>query len=65
MQTNEYKTDDWYEQLMNAHQGLTDAQSRRLDAALVLMLANRVADPPALGGCIDAARAAVLMRENT
>jgi hypothetical protein len=49
---------------MNAHQGLTDLQSRRFDAALVLLLAHRVADPPALCACIEAARIAVLTRES-
>ena len=58
-------TDDWYEELMNAHRGLSDAQSRRLDAALVLLLANRIADPSALRRCIDDARAAVLTQENS
>ena len=49
---------------MNAHHGLSDAQSRRLDAALVLLLANRIADLSTLRGCIDAARAAALPQEN-
>ena len=57
--------DDWYEDLMNAHSGLSDAQSRRLDAALVLLLANQIADPPALRDCLQAARAAVLAQENS
>jgi hypothetical protein len=56
-------TDDWYEDLMNAHRGLSDAQGQRLDAALVLMLANRVADLPALRECLQAARTAVLTEE--
>jgi hypothetical protein len=56
--------DDWYEELMNAHRGLCDARSRRLDAALVLLLANRIADPLALRECLDAARRAVLTPEN-
>jgi hypothetical protein len=55
--------DDWYEELMNAHRGLCDARSRRLDAALVLLLANRLADLPALRECLDAARRAVLTQE--
>ena len=36
--------DDWYEELMNAHRGLTEDQSVRLNCALVLLLANRIAD---------------------
>lgn len=49
---------------MNARRGMSDAQSRRLDAALVLLLANRMADPTALRDVIDAARVAVVMQEN-
>jgi hypothetical protein len=64
MQTHEPTPDDWYEQLMNAHHGLSDAQSRRLDAALVLLLANWISDPPALSGYIEAARAAALTPEH-
>jgi hypothetical protein len=56
--------DDWYEELMNTHAGLSDTQGRRLDAALVLLLANRVADLAALRECLEAARVAV-SRENT
>ena len=55
--------DDWYEELMNAHQGLSDAQSRRLDAALVLLLANQVPDATVLRGCLQAARTALLPQE--
>ena len=57
--------DSWYEELMNAHRGLTDAQHRRLDAALVLLLAHHVADPSVLRRCIDDARAALLTPENS
>ena len=56
-------TDDWYEELMNARRGLSDAQSQRLDAALVLLLANRIADLPVLRDLVDAARVAVLTQE--
>ena len=56
--------DDWYEELMNAHRGLSEAQSQRLNAALVLLLANRIADLPPLRDSFHAARAAVLMQEN-
>ena len=56
--------DDWYEQLMNAHAELSDLQCRRLDAALVLLLANQVNDPLTLSDCIEAARLAST-RENS
>lgn len=55
--------DDWYEELMNAHKGLSEAQSRRFDAALVLLLANLVNDPHLLRRCLADARAAVQARE--
>jgi hypothetical protein len=56
--------DDDYEDLMTAHRGLTDAQQRRLDAALVLLLAERLGDPSTLRACIRDARAALLTQEN-
>jgi hypothetical protein len=52
--------DGWYEELMNAHRGLSDGQSIRLNCALVLLLADRVADPDELGQCLTEARAAAL-----
>ena len=55
--------DDWYEELMNAHRGLSGAQSDRLNAALVLLLSNQVADPRTLRGCISSARVAALLPE--
>ena len=50
---------------MNAHLGLSDAENRRLDAALVLLLANHVADAATLSACVQAARAAAQTQENT
>lgn len=52
--------DGWYEELMNAHRGLDDGQSIRLNCALVLLLADRVADLNELGRCLTEARAAAL-----
>ncbi len=45
--------------LVRAHEGLTAEQSRRLDAALVLLLANQLGDEALLEQAIAAARAAV------
>ena len=45
---------------MNAHHGLSDGQSIRLNCALVLLLADRVADVNELGRCLTEARAAAL-----
>jgi hypothetical protein len=52
--------DGWYEELMNAHRGLSDGQSMRLNCALVLLLADRVADLEELSRCLDNALAAAL-----
>ena len=54
--------DAGYEALMNAHRGLSDEQSRRLDVALVLLLLNQ-AEPHVLRESLQAARAAVLTKE--
>ena len=52
--------DGWYEQLMNAHRALTDEQSARLNCALVLLLADQVADRDRLCNCLTEARTAAL-----
>ncbi|MGP1395879.1 MAG: DUF2783 domain-containing protein [Inquilinaceae bacterium] len=48
--------DDLYAALIDAHRGLTDAQSRQFDARLILLLANHVGDPRILAEAIAAAR---------
>jgi hypothetical protein len=48
--------DAFYEQLLDAHEGLTAEQSRLLDARLVLLLANQVGDARVLADCVQAAR---------
>ncbi len=48
--------DAFYERLIAAHGGLTDAQSMQLNARLVLLLANQVGDELVLHACVDAAR---------
>jgi hypothetical protein len=55
--------DGWYEELMNAHRALTDDQSARLNCALVLLLANLVADEDQLRSCLTEARYAVLNKK--
>ena len=47
--------DAFYEQLLDAHHGLTPAQSEALNARLILLLANQVGDAAVLKDCIDAA----------
>jgi len=43
---------------LQAHEGLSEAQSADLNARLVLLLANQCADQQVLLACIDAAREA-------
>ena len=50
--------DGFYAALMDAHRGLDAEASRRLDARLVLLLANHIGDQAVLLEAIAAARAA-------
>jgi len=51
--------DDFYEMLIDSHRGLSDAQSRLVNARLILLLANHVGDLGVLRQALDAARAGV------
>lgn len=48
--------DDVYAALMAAHEGLSDEQSQALNARLVLMMANEIADPDRLATLFQTAR---------
>ncbi len=48
--------DGFYELLLDAHQGLSPAQSEALNARLILLLANQIGDARVLAECIAAAR---------
>jgi hypothetical protein len=48
--------DGFYERLLDAHQGLSPAESELLNARLILLLANQVGDAEVLKQCIEAAR---------
>ena len=48
--------DGFYEQLLDAHQGLTKEQSDLLNARLILILANQVGNAKVLAECIAAAQ---------
>jgi hypothetical protein len=51
---------DWlYEALVDAHRGLDAEASRRLDARLILLLANQIGRTHILRQAIDAAREAI------
>jgi hypothetical protein len=47
--------DSFYEQLLDAHQGLSPQQSELLNARLILLLANQVGDAKVLRECVEAA----------
>jgi hypothetical protein len=47
--------DGFYEQLLDAHQGLSHEESDLLNARLILLLANQVGDAKVLKECIEAA----------
>ncbi len=48
--------DGFYEQLLEAHAGLTPPESELFNARLILLLANQVGNAQVLGECIAAAR---------
>jgi hypothetical protein len=50
--------DDFYEALIDTHQGLTTEQSHALNARLVLLLANHIGAMPVLREALAAAREA-------
>lgn len=47
--------DSFYEQLLDAHEGLSPEQSGLLNARLILLLANQVGDARVLRDCVEAA----------
>jgi hypothetical protein len=57
--------DAFYDRLVSAHRGLSDAQSDALQARLVLLLANHIGDLDVLGEAIDLARRGVVPTEAT
>ena len=48
--------DDFYEALINAHDGLSDDESRRLNAKIILLLANAIGNKDLLEEIILTAR---------
>lgn len=51
--------DGFFEQLLDAHQGLSPAQSADLNARLVLVLGHEVGDAQALSRCLSIAQEAM------
>ena len=52
--------DDFYEALIQTHEGLTDAQSHELNAKLVLFLSNHIGDLRILRETFRLARESVM-----
>ena len=53
------RPDDFYQSLIDAHSGLTEAQSAALNAQLILVLANQVGEYETLRAALAVARAAL------
>ncbi len=47
--------DTFYDQLLNAHEGLNAEQSEQLNLRLILLLANQVGNAAVLRDCIESA----------
>ena len=47
--------DGFYEQLLNAHRDLAEAESAQLNARLILLLANQIGDAGKLTQCLELA----------
>lgn len=58
--SNFIKPDDAFRAVVEAHRGLSEAQSADLDAALVLILANHIGDLAVLHEAIALAKRRVL-----
>jgi hypothetical protein len=56
--------DDFYDALVTAHRGLTDAQSELLNARLVLLLANHIGELGVLREALALARGRVVDADN-
>lgn len=54
--SNFERPDDAFRMIVEAHRGLSDAQSADLDAALVLVLANHIGDLDVLSQAIELAK---------
>jgi hypothetical protein len=48
--------DDFYERLIDAHRGLSEEESRQLNARLILILANQIGEFDVLAEALELAR---------
>jgi predicted LPLAT superfamily acyltransferase len=55
-ESNIASSDDFYDELIDLHRGLTDEQSAQLNARLILLLANHIGDMEVLRAAMVAAR---------
>jgi hypothetical protein len=57
IEPNIARPDDFYEALIALHRDLTPEQSAKVNARLVLLLANHIGDMDVLAGALEAAGA--------
>lgn len=55
-QANFEDADDFYERLLDAHQGLSREQSEALNARLILSMANAIGSSALLAACLNIAK---------
>lgn len=53
------RPDDLYERLIAMHDGLGEADSHKLNASLILLLANHIGDEAVIGEAIGIARSTI------
>ena len=53
------RPDDFYQALIDAHSGLSEAQSAALNARLILVLANQIGEYETLHAALAVARSAL------
>jgi hypothetical protein len=58
-------TDDFYASLLAAHEGLDEAETHRLNARLILILANHIGDLDVLRPALTLARGSAPATETT
>lgn len=54
--------DEFYAELIRAHEGLSDEESAAFNARLILLLANHIGDRAVLSEALNAARGAAASR---
>jgi hypothetical protein len=56
LEPNLSSTDDFYQMLIDMHQGLNDADSQMVNAKLILLLSNHIGDLETLKQAMEIAR---------